>query len=140
MPTLQTGITAGATGHITDHNQIHGKLNDIPNVVRDYGAVGNDSTNNTSVLQAAIDAVYNVAAGVGRSGGLFFPSGIYRTDQLTMRQGVQLIGEGHPGKGGDTKYGAHLSARANGQRLPSDGRRYDTHAGRVLMREPRFHL
>ena len=117
MPLLPTNLVAGNTGHIAYTNQVHGKLNDLPNAVRDYACVGDNSFNNSTNLQAAIDATGNAAATRGRGGTLVIPPGIYRTDQLTMKPGVRLLGLGAPGPGGNTAYGSILAARANSQRV-----------------------
>ena len=46
-------------------------------VVTDFGAVGDDSTVNTTAIQAAIDSLTN-------GGTLFFPTGTYRSGSLTI--------------------------------------------------------
>lgn len=117
MALLDDTIVSGQVGHLADHSQAWGKLNDWPNIVRDYGCVGDDSTNNTTNLQAAIDATANVGLTRGRGGTLVIPPGIYRTDQLTMKPGVRLLGLGSPAPGGNAAYGAVLSPRANSTRI-----------------------
>lgn len=52
--------------------------------VRDYGAVGNDSTDDTAAFQAAVDAV--AAAG----GGAVFARGTFRVGGLVLKAGVLL--------------------------------------------------
>lgn len=72
--------------------------NKIPVSVKDYGAVGNGSTDDTAAVQAAVDAVI-----AGNGGSLFFPRGAYLTtstivvDPSLAPQGsasVRLFGEG----------------------------------------------
>jgi hypothetical protein len=46
-------------------------------VVTDFGAVGDDSTINTTAIQTAIDSLTN-------GGTLYFPTGTYRTGSLTI--------------------------------------------------------
>lgn len=58
--------------------------------VKRYGALGDNSTNDTAAIQAAIDAAE--AAGGGE---VYFPRGIYRYTTLTVdSNNVELIGEG----------------------------------------------
>ncbi len=45
--------------------------------VKSYGALGDNSTNNTTFIQNAINAVYT--AGGGK---LYFPSGTYKNKQI----------------------------------------------------------
>jgi hypothetical protein len=57
--------------------------------VRDHGAVGDGTANDTAALQAAINAV--PAAG----GTVYLPTGHYKvTDVLTLRSNLVLIGDG----------------------------------------------
>lgn len=59
--------------HRTDHNTLHRKANQTFDVI-DYGATGDGVTDDSSAIQAAIDAA-------GETGGIvFFPPGIYRAD------------------------------------------------------------
>jgi len=63
--------------------------NDVFNVKdRDYGAVGNDSTNDTTAIQAAIDAAVAV------KGTVFLPPGRYRCAGLTASGTFGLVGSG----------------------------------------------
>jgi hypothetical protein len=58
-----------------------------------YGAVGNDSTDSTTAINAAIAAA--IAAG---GGVVFFPAGIYRTSavlNVISTPGITLMGAGH---------------------------------------------
>ncbi len=59
--------------------------------VKDYGAVGDDSTDDTTAVQNAINDV-NAAGG----GTVFVPFGTYRISQLSMNgmTGVQVFGSG----------------------------------------------
>jgi hypothetical protein len=52
-----------------------------------YNAVGNDSTNNTAAIQAAIDAA--AAAGGGQ---VIIPAGIFKTGPLTFPKTVMIAG------------------------------------------------
>lgn len=49
----------------------------LPASVKAYGAVGDDSTDNTAFIQAAIDSLTS-------GGTLYFPTGTYRTGALTV--------------------------------------------------------
>ena len=58
--------------------------------ILDYGAVGNDSTDCTTAIQAAIDAAF--AAG---GGTVCIPTGTYKiTSSLINKAGVSIIGQG----------------------------------------------
>jgi Pectate lyase superfamily protein len=56
--------------------------------VKDYGAVGNDSADDTSAIAAAIAA----AAGSGGAGVVYFPPGVYITSPVTIPAGITLQG------------------------------------------------
>lgn len=56
--------------------------------VKDYGALGNDSANDTAAVQAAIEAA-KVAGGV-----VFFPPGTYKCNTLTIYSNTLLMGCG----------------------------------------------
>jgi hypothetical protein len=62
--------------------------------VKDHGAVGNGTTDDTAAIQAAINSL--PTATVPSGGTIFFPRGTYRiTGQLVInRNGVRLVGEG----------------------------------------------
>ena len=58
--------------------------------VKDYGAVGNGTANDTAAIQAAINA-----AGVAGGGQVFLPTGQYKLNAtITMKSGVELAGTG----------------------------------------------
>lgn len=61
-------------------------VGDFPNAVRDFGAVGNGTADDTTALNDAI---------AGANGPLILPSGTYKvTDSLIPANGVKLIGGG----------------------------------------------
>jgi hypothetical protein len=78
---IDSGLVSnsGATAYIQVHE---GALN-----IEAYGAVGNNSTDNSTFLQNAI----NAAAGVN-GGAVFSPPGIYLTGPLTVPAGVVIKG------------------------------------------------
>ena len=53
-----------------------------------YGAVGDNSTSNTTAIQAALDAVPSTG------GSVFIPPGTYRTATLRMKSNTRLYGAG----------------------------------------------
>jgi hypothetical protein len=53
--------------------------------VKDFGAVGNGITNDTTAIQNAINAA---------SGTLYFPAGLYLVNTLTLKEGLILHGAG----------------------------------------------
>ena len=78
------------------------RLADFVNV-RDYGALGNGSANDTAAIQAALDAAYgpssspNGNVGATKNRAVFFPSGKYIiTAPLTLRSahGAHIFGAG----------------------------------------------
>jgi len=60
------------------------------NNVRDFGASGNGTTDDTSAIQAAINAAVNAGGGT-----VFFPPGVYSSGRLTVDgNGITLVGSG----------------------------------------------
>lgn len=57
--------------------------------VRAYGAAGDDSTNDTTAVQAAMDDCHSNGGGI-----VFFPAGTYQVTGLTWASDVQLVGIG----------------------------------------------
>lgn len=64
-------------------------LNGAPVNVLDYGAVGDGIADDTASLQAAVAAVIDAGGGT-----VYFPTGIYLTDAITIQSNVSLIGDG----------------------------------------------
>ena len=54
-----------------------------------FGAIGDNSTNNTTAIQTAINTALSSNVGL-----VFFPGGTYLTNKLTMVRNVTLIGAG----------------------------------------------
>src|SRR6059036_537728 len=91
MGLLPTNLTAGQSGHISHSNQAYGKLNSQwVDVQADYEATGDGSTEDTTAVQAAIDAVNTAGGGTG-----FFPKGTYVVNGLTIPgNNIVLLGAG----------------------------------------------
>jgi hypothetical protein len=53
--------------------------------VKDFGAVGDGATNDTAAIQSAINA---------SAGALYFPTGFYLVNTLTLKEGLILYGAG----------------------------------------------
>ena len=81
--------------------------------VKDYGAVGDDSHDDTTNIQNAINA-----ASLG--GVIFFPTSTYKiTSALSLPKGISLLGTYHLGQQGGTII--HQSGAANLFTLPDTG-------------------
>ena len=74
---LHDGVTAGG---------IQIARESVVNVL-DYGAKGDGVTDDTSAIQAAIDYAYT-----NKKGAVFFPAGVYVSQQLTLKSYVILKG------------------------------------------------
>lgn len=57
--------------------------------VKDFGAVGDGTTNDTTAIQAAINAMNSIGGGQ-----VYFPSGTYKTGALTMYANIAIQGAG----------------------------------------------
>lgn len=90
MPLLPETITStrDAASHRTDHQTLHRRFNGIVDV-RDYGAVGDDSTDDTT-------AISNAYAQVPIGGELFFPANytFKVTSALTLAKAITVVGTG----------------------------------------------
>jgi hypothetical protein len=80
------GYTQGAAGAIA--LTVLSKLRQSVSA-KDFGALGNSIANDTTSIQAAIDAV--AATGGGQ---VLLPSGTYLVSGLTLKSGVVLVGDG----------------------------------------------
>lgn len=85
---LQSGT--GATART-----VSAKLQDYWVSVKDFGAVGDASTDDTSAIQSAITALITA----GKGGVVYFPRGAYKvTSQIEVDgHGIYLVGEGQSG-------------------------------------------
>jgi hypothetical protein len=91
MALLPTTMTAGTTGHVAHSVQLHKKANDVcVDVVADFGAAGNGSTDDTTAINNAITA----AAALGAGGGtVYFPPGTYsHSGTIVGKSNVRLLG------------------------------------------------
>lgn len=73
------------------------KHREIKSVKADFGAVADNSTNDTTAIQNAINAVnasYIGGTFGGEAGIVYLPAGVYRISGLTLKKGVSLVGEG----------------------------------------------
>ena len=78
------GFLQSGTGAVT--RTVQAKERDAVSV-KDYGAVGNGTTDDTAAIQAAITANYG--------GEIYFPAGTYKiTSGLTITSGIKLSGSG----------------------------------------------
>lgn len=86
-----TPITVGMTGlevrNAINNNFIPLYKQNVWNVL-EYGISGDDSTDNTTALQALIEEV-KVKGGV-----IYFPAGIYMTHTLTIYYNTEIVGDG----------------------------------------------
>jgi hypothetical protein len=84
---LPTPVTTGQTGHLATSSQVHAKLNQgWLDVKADFGAVGDDTTDDYTAIAAAI-----TACPVG--GVVFFPPGKYAVGQpIAVKDNITLRG------------------------------------------------
>lgn len=89
MALLPETLSVGATGHIDDSNHAYSKLNEVIDVVADFGADRTGVADSSTAIQAAVDATS------AEGGIVFFPQGIYDIGtmiDLTARPSVNLVG------------------------------------------------
>jgi len=86
---LKADWAAGNQYTHTAANDVAAALNQREYNVRQYGAVGDGTADDTSAVQAAIDA-----AATGNGGTVFFPQGTYKVSFLTLNSYVHLKGVG----------------------------------------------
>lgn len=75
---------------------VQSKLRDVVSV-KDFGAVGDNSTDDTAAFQAAINYANSVWVGGSQLGGgvtVYIPAGRYKLGALIYKNGVNLQGEG----------------------------------------------
>jgi hypothetical protein len=94
------------TGAIT--RTVDSKLKDVVSV-KDFGATGNGTTDDTAAIQAAINAALSRPLTSGGAGSVFFPAGSYKVTSTinipprngqTYNVGLRIYGEGTAGNGG----------------------------------------
>lgn len=84
--TLPNNITAGDSGHIGDHEELHQLIDDEWFTPEQYGAVGDEVTNDTNAINDAIDA----ASAVG--GIIKFRPVPYKVTTLNLKSNVIFQG------------------------------------------------
>lgn len=88
MALLDGTIATGQTGHISDHQHVHDKLNACIDVKADFGAAGDGVTDDTSAISAA------KTAAVASEHDLYFPSGTYITAPIAAVSNLEIRGAG----------------------------------------------
>jgi hypothetical protein len=105
LATLGGGFTQSGTG--ATQRTVENKLKDTVSV-KDFGATGNGSTDDTAAIQAAINAALSLPLVSGGKGSVFFPAGTYKvtsTINIPPRSGqtynvsLRIYGEGTGGNG-----------------------------------------
>lgn len=93
--TLGDLTTTNTTNIVQAINELNAKeggdphLKDIIINVKTYGAVGNDSNDDTDAILQAVEAVHARGGGI-----LYFPKGVYRISQgIVLHEFVKLVGE-----------------------------------------------
>jgi hypothetical protein len=79
---LPESVTAGSATHVEDSNQAWKKLNDVPNLKEDFGAVGDGVADDSTP----------VANWLAAGGLLYAPPGTYLTGQITIPHGCHMMG------------------------------------------------
>lgn len=119
---LDDTLVEGQPGHITDHQTISKKLNSTLDVIADYGAVGDGTTNDTAAIQAAIDTASTLAGTTKGRVTVLIPGG-YRCKLVTTSTTVRnIVG----GASLDTKVALRMKS---GVHLRIDGELYFPFAG-----------
>jgi len=89
-----TPVQTGSTGDFT--RTVQQRLDDYVSV-KSFGALGDDSTNDTAAIQRAIDELYSDTdeSDTRSHRKLYFPAGVYRTnDTITIPRYAHIVGEG----------------------------------------------
>lgn len=113
MALLPTNLVAGDPGHPGYHNQAHGKLNDIPNVVRDYGANSAGTADSSTQWNQML-------SDLGNGGRAFAPLGLYRWDNevnFGVHPGLVVEGEMSSTHNESTGYGTTIVSGTSGMRM-----------------------
>jgi len=78
-------ISDTVAAHVSDHNQLHTKANYVFDV-KDYGAVGDGSTDDSTAIQSAMTAATGTVC--------YMPPGTYRANSLSLPANTELSAEG----------------------------------------------
>jgi hypothetical protein len=104
---LRTNVAEGTTGRLAETNTLHEAVNALTIAgrsavnVRDYGALGNGTTDDRAAIQSALDDA-------GTGGSVYFPPGTYRLATATL-SGDRIL-KSYPGQTlfGDGRYASLL--------------------------------
>lgn len=117
LPSTDTPVSADWLNHVDDVlDDIAASTGRVPILeaatfnVKKYGALGDGSTDDTTAIQAAINA-----ANAAQGGIVFFPAGLYVSTLLTVYSYVTLVGAG---RGASV---IKLKAATNTDLIKSDG-------------------
>lgn len=113
---LQTGLTGGETGHLSDHNTLHAAYNNVeavPNTVWIDGTNGSDSNSGRSALLPKQTITAGLAA-LSAGWQLNIAPGTYTTSTgwSTNLEGLRIVGAG--GMQRFNNYGVTLQATGTG--------------------------
>jgi hypothetical protein len=104
---LGGGFIQEGTGAV--QRTVESKLQDVVSV-KDFGAVGDGTSNDTTKVQAAVNAV-------GAGGSVYFPKGIYYVTALSNAENIVFRGDGATFTGGYSRKIAQIgSISGDGQR------------------------
>jgi hypothetical protein len=116
-PADASGTSVVSTGSTTART-LQERFSETRNV-KDFGAIGDGSANDTGSVQAAIDAAEADGGGI-----VFFPAGTYLCNELTIQGAVRLIGVSRGGvvvSTGDSDSASVIEARqTDGSVSPHD--------------------
>lgn len=115
FPAVDTGPNANEPVS----RSLQNKLDDFASV-RDFGAVGDGSTDDTAAINRALNQLFCVETNALTRRSLFFPAGVYKvTDSINIPTYAKIYGEGSDSSvikltvSGDSAYGAYVARTAD---------------------------
>jgi len=129
-----TGVGSG-TGTADFIRSVQTKFQEVLSV-KDFGATGNGTTDDTAAIQAAIDAVDPGAI-------LFFPVGDYIVSNLNIQKPIVILGDGVAAMASanpsSPSFGAYLSGTRIKSKTGSSGYQFNITVGSIANSEGRLY-